>query len=107
MRKFYVAMAGVALVGLTAVGTPAQKTSVPITVMLLDGESAGPYHNWRLTTPVMKKELEETGLFAVTVVTAPDSRRAIQQVQSGFRKVQGRGVELRCAGVARGAEDAV
>lgn len=46
----------------------------PIPVMLLDGESAGPYHNWRLTTPVIRKELEETGLFAVTVVTAPDSK---------------------------------
>jgi hypothetical protein len=42
--------------------------------MLLDGESGGPYHNWRLTTPVLKKELEETGLFQVTVVTAPDSK---------------------------------
>jgi type 1 glutamine amidotransferase len=42
-----------------------------IKVMLLDGQSAGPYHNWRLTTPVLKKELEETGLFSVTVVTAP------------------------------------
>ncbi len=46
----------------------------PIAVMLLDGESAGPYHNWRLTTPVLKRELEETGMFAVTVVTAPDSK---------------------------------
>jgi len=41
--------------------------------MLLDGQSAGPYHNWRLTTPVLKAELEETGLFTVTVVTAPQS----------------------------------
>ncbi len=41
--------------------------------MLLDGQSAGAYHNWRLTTPVLKKELEETGLFDVTVVTAPPS----------------------------------
>src|SRR5689334_15697237 len=40
-------------------------------VMLLDGESAGPYHKWRLTSPVLKKALEETGLFAVDVVTAP------------------------------------
>jgi hypothetical protein len=40
-------------------------------VMLLDGESAGPYHKWRLTTPLLKKTLEETGLFAVDVVTAP------------------------------------
>ncbi len=42
-----------------------------IRVMLLDGESGGPYHAWRLTTPVLKKELEDTGLFQVDVVTAP------------------------------------
>jgi len=42
-------------------------------VLLLDGASGGPYHNWRLTTPVLKAELDETGLFEVTVVTAPQS----------------------------------
>jgi type 1 glutamine amidotransferase len=41
--------------------------------MLLDGQSGGPYHAWRVTTPVLKKELEDTGLFQVTVVTAPES----------------------------------
>ena len=46
-------------------------TAAPIRVMLLDGESAGAYHQWRVTTPVLKKELEETGLFQVDVVTAP------------------------------------
>ena len=44
-----------------------------IRVMILDGQSGGAYHNWKLTTPVMKKELEDTGLFDVTVVTAPPS----------------------------------
>jgi type 1 glutamine amidotransferase len=44
-----------------------------IRVLLLDGQSAGPYHNWKLTTPVLKTELEETGLFQVTVLTAPQS----------------------------------
>lgn len=43
----------------------------PIRVILLDGESGGPYHKWELTTPVLKKQLEETGLFKVDVVTAP------------------------------------
>ncbi|HVZ82158.1 MAG TPA: ThuA domain-containing protein [Terracidiphilus sp.] len=42
-----------------------------ISVLLLDGESGGPWHNWKLTTPVLREELEETGLFSVTVVTAP------------------------------------
>jgi type 1 glutamine amidotransferase len=44
-----------------------------IKIMILDGQSAGTFHNWRLTTPVLKKELEETGLFSVTVLTAPQS----------------------------------
>lgn len=43
----------------------------PIHVMLMDGESGGPYHKWQVTTPVLKKELEETGLFQVDVVTMP------------------------------------
>ncbi len=45
----------------------------PIRVAIIDGQSAGAYHNWRLTTPVLKKELEETGLFEVSVITAPQS----------------------------------
>jgi type 1 glutamine amidotransferase len=43
----------------------------PIPVMLLDGESAGTYHKWRLTTPVLKRILDETGMFALDVVTVP------------------------------------
>jgi uncharacterized protein len=42
-----------------------------IPVMILDGESAGPYHDWQRTTPVLKRILDETGLVATTVVTAP------------------------------------
>jgi type 1 glutamine amidotransferase len=45
----------------------------PIRVLLLDGQSGGPYHNWRLTSPILREELEETGLFQVTVITAPPS----------------------------------
>jgi type 1 glutamine amidotransferase len=49
----------------------AARAATPIPVMLLDGESGGTYHAWQQTTPVLKKELEETGLFQVDVVTAP------------------------------------
>ena len=51
----------------------ANAVGVPIRVAIIDGASAGTYHNWRLTTPVLKRELEETGLFDVTVITAPPS----------------------------------
>lgn len=43
----------------------------PIPVMLLDGEQGGPYHAWQETTPYLKKMLDEAGVFATTVVTAP------------------------------------
>lgn len=55
-----------------AVAAPAfAQGPASIPVLLLDGESSGAYHNWKLTTPVLKKELEETGRFTVTVMTAP------------------------------------
>jgi type 1 glutamine amidotransferase len=43
----------------------------PIKVMLLDGESGGPYHAWKQTTPYLKKMLDDAGIFQVDVVTAP------------------------------------
>src|SRR6185503_16246764 len=68
MKKLliFAAIAGACL--LTPLAAPA---AGPIKVMLLDGESGGTYHAWQLTTPVLKKELEETKLFTVDVVTAP------------------------------------
>ena len=30
------------------------RAAAPVRVMLLDGESAGPYHQWQLTTPALK-----------------------------------------------------
>lgn len=47
------------------------RAASPIRAMILDGEQGGPYHNWRETTPYLKRMLEDTGLFQVDVVTAP------------------------------------
>ena len=38
-------------------------------VLIVDGQNN---HNWRATTPLLKKALEETGLFTVDVATTPD-----------------------------------
>jgi type 1 glutamine amidotransferase len=62
--------------------------AAPIKVMLLDGQSGGPYHDWKATTPVMKKELESTGLFQVDVVTAPQSGGDFSQFKPDFKKYQ-------------------
>ena len=50
---------------------PVSRAAAPITVMILDGESGGSYHDWQRVTPALKTMLDETGLFTVTVVTAP------------------------------------
>jgi type 1 glutamine amidotransferase len=62
--------------------------AAPIAVMLVDGESAGSYHNWKLTTPVLRKQLEETGLFRVDVVTAPTAGGDLQAFKPEFSKYQ-------------------
>lgn len=67
---------------LAAVGFAAD----PVRVMLLDGESAGPYHKWQLTTPVLKKQLDETGLFQVDVVTAPPPGADFSPFRPDFTK---------------------
>ncbi len=53
------------------IGSVAPRAAAPIRIMLLDGESGGPYHNWKLTTQVLKKQLDEAGVFQVDVITAP------------------------------------
>jgi len=56
--------------------------------MLLDGESAGAYHNWRLTTEVLKKELDQPGVFDVEVVTAPPAGASFDRFRPDFAKYQ-------------------
>jgi len=56
---------------LLALVAASPRAAAPIRIMLLDGESGGPWHKWQLTTPVLKKILDEPGLFQVDVVTAP------------------------------------
>jgi uncharacterized protein len=60
----------------------------PIRVLLLDGQSGGVWHNWKLTTPVLKAELEETRLFQVTVLTAPQSDGDFSNFKPNFDDYQ-------------------
>lgn len=86
MRRVLILVGVFALILTSAAGAQARPGTKAIPIMLLDGESAGPYHNWQLTTPVLKKELEETGLFKVTVVTAPDSKGDLSAFKPEFAK---------------------
>jgi hypothetical protein len=60
------------------------RTLANVRVLIVDGESAGPYHRWQTTTPVLKKMLDETGLFAVDVVTAPAARGELTDFHPDF-----------------------
>ena len=72
-----------------AVGAaPLPSKTKPIRVLLLDGESGGPYHNWQLTSAVMKKELEEAGIFEVTVATSPKFGEDFSNFKPDFGKYQ-------------------
>jgi mono/diheme cytochrome c family protein len=83
-RAFLVA----ALVGTLAIASLSSRAAAPIRVMLLDGESGGPYHQWQLTTRVLKKQLDETGLFEVDVVTAPPAGSSFSAFKPAFTNYQ-------------------
>ncbi len=59
MRRYSLLALGMAAVAAAA---------APLKVLIVDGQNN---HNWQVTTPVLKKLLEETGLFAVDVATTP------------------------------------
>ena len=59
-----------------------------IHVLLLDGESAAPYHNWAAITPILKAELDETGLFDTEVMTAPPKDGDFSQFHPAWSKYQ-------------------
>lgn len=50
----------------------------PLKALIVDGQNN---HNWKGTTPIFKKQLEETGLFSVDVATSPPRGDDV----SGFR----------------------
>lgn len=52
-------------------GALAARAAEPIPVLILDGESGGPYHDWPRVTAVLERVLGEVGLFDVRVATAP------------------------------------
>jgi len=62
--------------------------AAPIRVMILDGASAAAYHDWKLTTQIMKRELEEAGLFDVTVVSAPPADGDFSNFHPDFTRYQ-------------------
>ena len=57
-----------ASVGFLFTGHSTARAAAPLKVLIVDGQNN---HDWKSTTPVMKRILEESGVFAVDVATSP------------------------------------
>src|SRR5437867_6397441 len=79
---------GALLAASLIVGAGASRAAGPIRVMLLDGESGGPYHKWQATTVSLKKQLDDAKLFDVDVVTAPPAGASFSAFKPDFAKYQ-------------------
>jgi hypothetical protein len=56
----------------------------PIAVLIVDGESGGPYHEWRKVTAALEFILRDAGLFEVSVATAPSAEGEIDAFAPNF-----------------------
>ena len=82
MKKVLMAFVVLAL----CVASLPARAAAPVRVMILDGESGGPYHDWRVVTQVLKRELEEVGMFQVDVVTAPPAEGDFNSFRPNWEK---------------------
>jgi uncharacterized protein len=55
--------------------------AAPIKALIVDGQNN---HDWKATTPILKKILEDAGLFAVDVATAPAKKEEISSFRPRF-----------------------
>ena len=55
----------------------------PLKALVVDGENN---HDWRATTPVLKRLLEETGLFTVDVATSPGKDESMAAFRPDFAR---------------------
>jgi type 1 glutamine amidotransferase len=60
----------------------------PISVMILDGESGGTYHDWQRVTPVLKKDARRNGPLRDHRGDDPAAQRRLQRFMPDFTKYQ-------------------
>ena len=77
-----------------AVLFPSPATASPIPILLVDGQSGGPYHNWRLTTAVLKKELERDRTIRGHGRDGSSVWQRLQQLSAKVRRLQSHRMEL-------------
>jgi hypothetical protein len=88
MKKLVFAIILSALGSTTLFAAHIPSRTEPIRVLLLDGQSGGPYHAWQLTSGVLKKELEDAAIFQVTIATSPRFGEDFGNFKPDFSKYQ-------------------
>ena len=63
----------------------ALSAATPVRTLIIDGQNN---HDWKKTTPVLKKILEDTGLFQVDVLTTPPAGGDFSTFRPEFAKYQ-------------------
>ena len=71
------------LVAALVAATDVASTQAPIRVLLVTGQS-NRYHNWEVSSPIVKRQLEESGRFAVSLKTTPPKGATPNQDMSSF-----------------------
>jgi len=71
------------LVAALVAATDVASTQAPIRVLLVTGQS-NRYHNWEVSSPIVKRQLEDSRRFVVTVATTPPKGTAPDQDMSSF-----------------------
>ncbi len=61
----------------------AMATAAPIKALLVDGQNN---HDWKKTSPILKRTLEKTGLFTVDVATSPPQGGDMASYNPRFKK---------------------
>lgn len=64
-----------------ATGVCSVSAATPLKALIVDGQNN---HDWKTTTPILKKDLEETGLFAVDVATSPAQGQSLAEFRPKF-----------------------
>ncbi|WP_242631798.1 family 16 glycoside hydrolase [Rubripirellula amarantea] len=78
-------LADVLLLPTTGADEPAVEAATPepiISVLIIDGEN--PWHDWKVTSPIIKKTLEQSGKFTVEVVTTPEDEEQRRTFSPAF-----------------------
>ena len=73
----------VALATLPLASNRLTSAQTPIQVLLITGQS-NRYHNWEVSSPIVKRQLEESGRFAVSLKTTPPKGATPNQDMSSF-----------------------